>query len=184
MKKTSFLAGAVMLSGITAFAQNTSSSASQSIILKLNDAIEITFTGSGSNTGNDVTIPFNTVNDYANGVESATQELKVVSNRDFTVSVRSNAQHFSYNGTTSPSPVMPVSSVLGLMVTANTTGGTVATPFSTSNYAFIRRNPQDLIANGSRGSNQKFSIKYKATPGFTYPAGTYTVDVVYTATQN
>lgn len=184
MKKTSFLAGAVMLSSITAFAQNTSSSASQSVILNLSDAIEITFTGSGSSTGNDVTIPFNTVNDYANGVESSPQELKVVSNKGFTVSVRSNAQHFSYSGTTSPSPVMPVSSVLGLIVTANTTGGTVANPFSTSNYAFIRRNPQDLISNGNRGGDQKFSIKYKATPGFEYPAGTYTVDVVYTATQN
>lgn len=184
MKKTAFLAGAVMLSSITAFAQNTSSSASQQVILNLSDAIEITFTGTNSSTGTDVTIPFSTVNDYANGVESAAQELKVVSNKDFTVSVKSNAQHFSYSGTTSPSPVMPVSSVLGLMVTANSTGGTVATPFSTSSYAFIRRNAQDLIANGNRGSNQKFSIKYKATPGFAYPAGTYTVDVIYTATQN
>ncbi len=40
-----------------------------------------------------------------------------------------------------------------------------------------------LISNGQNGGNQTFSVMYNATPGFAYPAGTYTVDVVYTATQ-
>lgn len=184
MKKATFLAGAVMLCSIAASAQNKSSSASQTVILSLSDAIEITFTGTGTGTGTDVTIPFATVNDYANGVESAAQELKVASNKKFTVSVKSSAQHFSYSGSTHPAPVMPVANVLGIKVTANTTGGTVASPFSTANYAYVSRNAQDLIKNGNNGGNQKFSIKYKATPGFAYPAGTYTVNVIYTATQD
>ena len=78
---------------------------------------------------------------------------------------------------------MPVSGVLKLMVTANSTGGSVASPFSTSSYATLTDADQDLITSGTYGSNQLFSIQYKAEPGFTYPAGTYTTSVVYTATQ-
>jgi hypothetical protein len=40
-----------------------------------------------------------------------------------------------------------------------------------------------MINSASKGGNQTFEVKYKATPGFAYPAGTYTTDVVYTATQ-
>lgn len=184
MKKTAFLAGAVMLCSVAASAQNKSSSASQTVVLSLSDAIEITFTGTGTGTGTDVTIPFATVNDYANGVESAAQELKVASNKKFSVSVKSSAQHFSYSGSTSPAPSMPVPGVLGIMVTANATGGSVKAPFSTTSYAGIHKNAQDMIVNANNGGNQKFSIKYKATPGFAYPAGTYTTDVIFTATQD
>ncbi|MBL7683508.1 MAG: hypothetical protein JNK00_10655, partial [Flavipsychrobacter sp.] len=41
----------------------------------------------------------------------------------------------------------------------------------------------NLLTNCNNGGNQTFSVMYEATPGFAYPAGTYTVDVVYTATQ-
>ena len=164
--------------------QNANSSASQTVKLALSNAIEITFTGTGNATGSDVTIPFTTVNDYANGVESAAQELKVRSNKNFTVAVKTNATNFSYSGATSPAPTMPVNGVLGVMVSANSTGGAIGSNFSSSAYSTLQGTDQDLITNGSRGGNQKFSVKYKATPGFAYPAGTYSVDVVYTATQD
>ena len=172
--------------GFAANAQNQAnqtSSASQTVNLSLSNAIEITFTGNSSATGADVTIPFATVNDYANGVESNAQELKVRSNKNFSVAVKTNAANFSYTGNTNPAPTMPVSGVLGLKVTANGTGGSIAAPFSATNYSTLSSSNQDLISGGSRGGNQTFSIKYKATPGFAYPAGTYAVDVVYTATQ-
>ena len=82
-----------------------------------------------------------------------------------------------------PAPKMPVEKVLGLMVSANGTGGTIGAPFSATGYATLTSKDQSLIANGSRGGNQTFEVKYQATPGFAYPAGTYSVDVVYTATQ-
>ncbi|MEZ5017130.1 MAG: hypothetical protein R2800_08745 [Flavipsychrobacter sp.] len=161
----------------------TSTGASQSTHVSLSNAIEITFTNTGNATGSDVTIPFSTVNDYANGVETSTQNLRVRSNKDFTVAVKTNATNFSYSGSTSPAPVMPVSGVLGVMVTSNNTGGSIGANFSSSAYNTLTSANQDLITDGSRGGNQTFSVKYKATPGFAYPAGTYTVDVVYTATQ-
>lgn len=163
---------------------SVSDGAGQNVNVALSNAIEITFTGTGTATGADVTIPFSTVNDYANGVETSSQELKVRSNKDFTVSVKTNSANFSYSGSTSPAPTMPVDGVLGVMVTANSTGGTIGNNFSNSAYNTLKSSNQDLISSGSRGGNQTFSVKYKATPGFAYPAGTYTVDVVYTATQD
>src|SRR5690606_9673097 len=134
--------------GFAANAQNQAnqvSSASQTVNLVLSNAIEITFTGNNSATGAAVTIPFTTVNDYANGVESDAQELKVRSNKNFSVAVKSSAANFSYTGTTTPAPSMPVSGVLGVKVTANGTGGTIATPFSATTYATLTSANQGLI---------------------------------------
>ncbi|MGN6476924.1 MAG: hypothetical protein ACTHKV_06850 [Flavipsychrobacter sp.] len=181
MKKLIAIA-AILTSTYVANAQ-VSSTATQTVNLNLSNAIEITFTGSSSATGAAVNLAFNTVNDYANGVTSAAQELKVRSNKNFTVAIKANSTNFSYTGTTSPAPVMPVASVLDVMVSANGTGGTIASPFSSTAYADVTASNQNLISNGSRGGNQTFSVKYQATPGFSYPAGTYTTDVVYTATQ-
>ncbi len=184
MKKLIAIA-VIAATAVTANAQNSnqSSSASQTVKLNLSNAIELTFTGSGTAQGADVTIPFHSVNDYANGVESGAQELKVRSNKNFDVTVKTNAANFTYAGNTSPAPTMPVSGVLAVKLAANNTGGSVATPFSASSYATLTSSDQDLITNGNRGGNQTFSVQYKATPGFAYPAGVYAVDVVYTATQ-
>ena len=182
MKKIIAIA-AILTSAFAANAQNASSSATQTVNLSLANAMEITFTGSASATGTAVTLSFSTVNDYANGVTSAAQELKVRSNKNFTVAVKSNTTNFTYTGTTSPAPVMPVASVLDVKVTANATGGTITTPFSATAFADVTATNQSLITNGTKGGAQTFSVMYQATPGFSYPAGTYTTDVVYTATQ-
>lgn len=160
-----------------------SSGANQATNLSLSNAIEITFANSMSEYGADVTLPFSTVNDYANGVESGEQELQIRSNKDFSIAIKSNAAGFSYTGNATPVPEMPVNGVLAVKLTANNTGGSIANPFSTSAYSGLTNTNQSLITGGSRGGNQSFAIKYKATPGFAYPAGTYTVEVVYTATQ-
>jgi hypothetical protein len=175
---------AAILSCITvAVKAQVASTATQTVNLNLSNAIELTFTGSGTATGAAVNLAFNTVNDYANGVQSSAQELKVRSNKKFGVTVRTNNTNFSYTGTTTPAPVMPVSGVLALKVSANATGGTIASPFSASAYSGLSNTAANLITNANNGGNQTFSVMYEATPGFAYPAGTYTVDVVYTATQ-
>src|SRR5690606_13770768 len=138
-------------------------------------------TSNESATGTSVSIPFTTVNDYANGVESDAQELKVRSNKNFSVAVKTNAENFSYTGNTTPTPTMPVSGVLAVKVTSNSTGGSIANSFSS--YSSLSNSNQGLITAADRGGAQSFRVMYKATPGFAYPAGTYAVDVVYTATQ-
>ena len=183
MKKI-VIAAATLVSFATAANAQTSSTAQQQVNLSLANAIEITFTGSGTATGSAVTMAFTTVANYANGVESANQQLKVRSNKNFTVAVKANAANFSYVGSTTPAPVMPVASVLGIMVPVNGTGGTIASPFSTANFSPITATNQNLITAGTKGGNKTFEIKYEADPQFNYPAGTYSVDVVYTATQD
>ena len=182
MKKIIAIA-ALAIVGYSANAQNASSTASQTLNLSLSNAIELTFTGSGTATGAAVTLNFTTVNDYANGVASAAQELKVRSNKAFGVTVKTNNANFTYSGTTTPAPVMPVNGVLALKVNSNSTGGTIASPFSASAYSTLTSTAANLLNNCSNGGNQLFQVMYNATPGFAYPAGTYTVDVVYTATQ-
>ena len=183
MKKILVIAVALMGFAVSSQAQNASATATQSVSLTLSNAIAITFTGSGTNTGGAVTLPFSTVSDYANGVTSTAQQLKVQSNLAFDVAVKANATNFTYTGTYTTGTTMPVSGVLKLMVSANGTGGTISSPFSSTAYSTLTDADQNLIVNGTYGSNQLFSVQYQATPGFTYPAGTYATSVVYTATQ-
>jgi hypothetical protein len=162
---------------------NASGSASQTVQLALSNALEITFTGNGSATGATVSIPFTSVDDYANGVESSAQEIKVRSNKNFDVTVKTSAAYFSVtNSGVTTTSTMPAS-VLGIEVSANGTGGSIASGFSASTYNALSATAANLIENADRGGNQTFSVKYKATPGFAYAAGTYATDVVYTATQ-
>jgi hypothetical protein len=184
MKKIIIAASAIL--GFATFANaqsNASGTASQTVQLALSNALEITFTGTGSATGSTVTIPFTTVNDYANGVASSAQEIKIRSNKNFGVTVKTDAANFSVtNSGVTTTSTMPAS-VLGIMVTANGTGGTIASGFSSSAYNSLSATAANLINNATYGGNQTFSVQYKATPGFAYPAGTYAVNVVYTATQ-
>ncbi|MBL7682315.1 MAG: hypothetical protein JNK00_03050 [Flavipsychrobacter sp.] len=181
MKKIVLFAAILSCVTIAAKAQNASSTATQTVNLNLSNAIELTFTGNNSATGAAVNLAFNTVNDYANGVQSSAQGLKVRSNKKFGVTVKTNATNFSYTGSTTPAPTMPVSGVLALKVSANGTGGAIAGSFS--DFADLTSTAANLLTNCNNGGNQTFSVMYEATPGFAYPAGTYTVDVVYTATQ-
>ena len=183
MKKIILIAASFVSFGFAASAQtNATGTATQTVQLGLTNALEITFTGSSSATGATVALPFNNVTDYANGVESASQQLKVRSNKNFSVTVKASAANFTVTnaGVTSAS-TMPVSGVLAVKVASNTTGGTIGTGFD--GFGNLTNTAQNMITNGEKGGNQLFSVQYKATPGFAYPAGTYATDVVYTATQ-
>jgi hypothetical protein len=50
-----------------------------------------------------------------------------------------------------------------------------------SSYGALSTTSQALTS-GARGVSS-FSVDYNANPGFSYDAGTYTLSVVYTATQ-
>ncbi|HRO43761.1 MAG TPA: hypothetical protein PL009_13065 [Flavipsychrobacter sp.] len=162
---------------------DVSATAQQAVQLGLTNALEISYTSNESTTGGTITFPFTSANDYANGVTSGDQEMKIKSNRTFNVSVKAAANTFTYSGTTSPAPVMYVYSTLSCMITANTTGGNIPAPFSANSYYGIGATAQNIIANATAGGDKRFSCKFRANPGFAFPAGTYTVDVIFTATQ-
>lgn len=153
-----------------------SASASQLITVELEPTIEITASGSSN-----VLLGFNNVANYVNGVESGNQQFVVHSNRDFVVNVRANSPVFSYSGNAFPGPEMPVDNTLFLAVNENNTGGNIAGAFQS--YAPLSANPRDLLLNCKNGDNKTFSVSYRATPGVEFPAGDYTVGVIYTATQ-
>ncbi len=165
--------------GTAAMAQTTNV---QNSSLLLSDVVEVTFVSTGTATGSVVSLPFTNATNYTNGVTSSAQQLKVTSNRNFNVTVKTNAANFTYSGSKSPAPVMPVNSVLGLKVTSNSTGGTIASGFSSS-YGMLSSTNQNMITNCTRGGSQNFSVTYFANPGFTYPEGAYTINVIYTTTQ-
>jgi hypothetical protein len=150
--------------------------------LSLANAISISFVSTGTETGGLLNISFGTLANYKNGITSATQQIKVQSNKTFNISVSSNSDYFTYSGTVSPAPLMPVNGVLALQASSNSTGGIINAAFRTT-YGSISSTAKSLISGGSLGSNKTFKVKYKATPGFNYPQGTYTANIVYTATQ-
>lgn len=158
-----------------------SDNAAQTVNMALSDVLEITFAGTGSATGNTVDMPFSSVNDYANGITSIDQQLVVRSNQKFHVRVKANASKFTYTGSASPAPAMKVNNVLSIKVSSNNTGGTIGNGYS--NFKKLSTTGREIIKNGQSGGNQNFSVQYKATPGFSFPSGNYTVDIIYTATQ-
>lgn len=183
MRKILLTAMVFMGMNYASFAQsNASATATQNVELGLTNALMIYFTSNGTAVGDLVTLQFNSVNDFQNGVQSANQELKVLSNKHFNVAVKVSAYNFMY---TNPSGVTSVSNqqvegVLDLKLTANNTGGSVPV---FSNFEDLKNTNQALLSNCNYGNNQTFSVKYRATPGFSFQPGVYYTDVIYTATQ-
>lgn len=150
--------------------------ANQLIKVHIEPTINIT-----AHTSSNIDLNFNNQQHYANGVQSDNQVFKVNSNRDFVVSVKTDAAKFTYSGSQYPAPQMPVNDILFLAIANNSTGGNVASAFNS--YKSLSSTAQDLLLNCRNGADQTFAINYKANPGNNYPAGDYTVGVVYTATQ-
>lgn len=181
MKKLLAVIIVVAISNLAVVAQEAKqSTAAQTAALKMSNAIDISFTSTGNEEGDIVTLAFNDVNDYANGVESDQVQLKVRSNKKFHVWAKAKSSRFSYNGTSSD-PKMNVNK-LKIRVVSNSTGGSV--PSSVNNkYANMSKSNKKLINNGTPGGDNTFAVQYKADPGYSFPAGTYSVDIVYTTTQ-
>lgn len=160
MKKF-ILSIAIVFTAIFANAQTSTATATQTVTLILKNCISINLT---SATGNNFS--FDNTDNYAAGItndNASTFEVK--SNRPWAVTVATATANF--NGPVA-SPVMP-STTLGVRLN----GG--------SNFASLTTTAAP-VSNGGRGI-ASFNVDYKATPGYTYDAGTYTISVVYTATQ-
>lgn len=183
MKKT--ILGLAFILGFNTIsnAQNASATASQSTSLSLSNAISINFTGTGTTVGGTVSMAFSTITDFLTGITSSAQQLKVQSNLPFDVTVKVDANSFLYAGLGIVNINLLPTNMYQLKVTANGTGGSIASPFSSSSFATLTGNNQNLITNGTNGNNQTFSVTYKCIPGLLLPAGIYSQNVVYTATQ-
>lgn len=161
MKKITLIAATLLGTTIFATAQSTST-VSQTVTLTLQNAITLSITAA---TGTGFT--FATTSDYQNGQTNANaSSFQVKSNRPWAATVAAAAANFS--GPASPAPTMP-SSILGVRLN----GGSTYTALSTTAAS---------LTSGARGTGT-FSVDYNANPGFSYDAGTYTLAVVYTATQ-
>jgi hypothetical protein len=150
-----------------------SASTTQQASLGLANVIDIAFVSGGG----PASMPFNNPDDYQNGVTSGTSTLKVRSNKPFRIDVKTGTGFFNKEGVATTMST----SILGVEVTANNTGGSVVNGNGT--YSPLSAANMQLISNGVNGGNQNFTVQYKATPGFTFPGGSYTADVIYTATQ-
>ena len=183
MKKILLLMAVISVSKTAAVAQsNELSTATQSAKLEMSNAIDITFSTTNNAAGGTVSLAFNNVNDYANGVNSEPYQLKVRTNKRFRVQVKTSASRFTYSGNTTPAPRMNVSNTLFLKVTNNNTGGSVANNFN-NKFRTLSSSNQTLVSNATAGGNRTFNVEYRANPGYNFPAGNYTVNVIYTATQ-
>lgn len=172
-----------VLFAFTAQAQdesNATASAVQSVSLNMSNSIDLSFVGGAY--GGSAIMDFRESNDFVNGVTTPDQELRVRSNKGFTVAVRCEGNGFSYAGLNNQGGALP-ETALKLRVSKNNTGGAVQAPFSVNSYASLTNTSQDLLVNGTRGGDQTFAVQYKCAPGFNLPAGTYNINVVYTATQ-
>lgn len=161
--KTLLLSIAIIFAGsIAVNAQTSTATVSQTVTLILKNCISIDLT---SATGNNFS--FDNTGNYSNGITNTNAStFQVKSNRNWAVSVKTTTANF--NGPAAPSASMP-STVLGVRVN----GGT--------NFAALSTTATPLT-NGNRGIGS-FSVDYNAAPGYVYDAGTYTISVVYTATQ-
>jgi hypothetical protein len=149
----------------TAFVATVHAQTSNShlITLNLSNALELNFTSGASGVG----FTFNNVNSYQNGLEATSAAtIQVKSNRGFNVSVKTSSANFSSSAAT----VMPVSNVLFVRES------------SQPNYISLSTTEKTFMAGQTNGI-KNFGITYKAAPGFNYDGGVYTVNVVYTATQ-
>lgn len=185
MKKVLIVALSLLCAQLSTNAQNGNASWSgqQRVELAMNNALMIYFESNGSSIGPTVTLPFTSVQDFENGVESGDVDLVVKSNKKFDVSVKTDDNQFVYTGSASQGTNMSIPSVLKMLVAANNTGGTIGNQFSTTSYFHLNQNDRTLLQDCNNGNHQTFSVKYKATPGFNHPAGTYTTQVIFTATQ-
>lgn len=181
--KTLILAAFIFLSVGTATAQNAGRSASQNVQLGLTDVVStggFSGGGSGGNGGGSgpVTFPLSGTGAMSQGVESPEIQVTMQSNAVYDVNVSSSTTDFTYTGgATFPVP-MNVKDVLSFSITGNSTGGSVGNNFSQF-QPIDGTNQKVAIVSGQPGVST-FSFKYKAQPGFSYPAGTYTTNIVFT----
>lgn len=171
----------VAIFSVTAKAQSTNSGGVQTTTLQVSNAIQISFTGASGM----VEVPFTSLTDMLNGVETATHEVKISSNTPYKVTVKQSNDNMSYSGLALLGNLLQVSNIMKVRVMSNNTGGTQPLLAYLLGWQSFSANgvPVTLLSNCTAGNNKTFSVKYKVTPGISFAPGLYSVDMVYTATQ-
>ncbi len=162
-------------------AQSQGAGSVQTASLEMAEVVSASFFAPGSGAPQSVELPMSGTSAMSEGIESPEIEVTLQCTADFDISVASSSEYFTYSGPSTQNTDMPVEDVLKIMITENNTGGSVGNGFS--QYQPINAGAgKQVISSGQRGT-RKFSFKYKAQPGFNYPAGTYTTDIVYTVSK-
>lgn len=116
------------------------------------------------------TYNFDSGEDYENSVRSADAAiLQVRANTDWMVTVKAGSANFAYSGSEIPAPQMP-STVLRIR--------------NNPDPRIVLNTTDSPIATGTAGpwDDNQINLRYIARPRFEYPAGTYTIPVIYTVT--
>lgn len=155
--------GFICLLGIgSAFSQNVT----HTITCELQNIAEIRFKPGAPEV---VNYEFSTIDHYENNVASNNgANLQVASNKDWIINVKAGSDKFTYAGP-HDDPNMP------------------STVLKIRNRPASRINLTDSdteIAEGAPGgfTANEVQLRYIAVPGFNYPNGTYTIEVIYTLT--
>lgn len=182
MKKTIAIF-ALLLTGFIADAQNSSTSGSHPVQCAMAEVVGASMVTSGSGGGAAATVdlPITGTDALINGIESPEISVTMQGNTAFDVSVKASSEAFTYSGPSTSGTTMLVKDVLSIMVSSNNTGGSIGSGFS-SYQPLDGANAKKMIQSGQSGV-RTFGFKYKANPGFNYPAGTYTTSIVYTITK-
>jgi hypothetical protein len=115
---------------------------------------------------------FSTLDQFNNGITvSNYSTVQIKSNFDWTFSISTATQYFTASGG-SASPTMPAS-ILQMAVSTSPT------------YYTLSTTPQQINA-GSQGDYTEtgniFNVNLKASPGYDYGPGTYSITITYTIT--
>lgn len=181
MKNTHYFITVIMtLLCCSVYAQGGGGSA-QNGRVSLSEVVSASLFAQDSASTAQIAIPIGGINALADGAESHEIEVTLQTTADYDVSVSSSSAYFTYNGTGTNPTQMLVKDVLSIKITSNTTGGTVSNGFS--QYQAVDGSQNQLIIASGLSGTRTFSFRYKAQPGFNYPAGTYTTDIVYTITK-
>jgi hypothetical protein len=161
MKKFILVAFLFVSASIAANAQNVgtgTSSQAMSVVIKNVFDMNLSSTTTRS-------FSFDNLTDYDNGIEVLNANtINYKTNKAWKVSVKALSADFSGGAaaTTMPASVIKVRKN------------------GAASYISLSNSDQDLTT-GARGSSN-FDIDYKATPGYSYEAGTYAVTLQYTIT--
>jgi hypothetical protein len=107
----------------------------------------------------------------------------IASNNDTKITIKGAAASFVRTGPATSEPAMPVG-VLNWHLVSNNTGELGAAGPAPLTWTALTTSDVTMIAEAEEGSDatQAFVLELWANPGFQYPAGVYTMDVVVTAT--
>lgn len=152
--------------------------------LLLNNALELQVNGDNDFQTASVSGTFNTEEDYENGVVlTQGANFNNLDHLPFSYSSTKNVNitlttPATFTGSNGGNNLMP-RTVLLYSVLGNTTGGTAPGGFTTVGAT------NTIIAGGLSGpdSQRAFDLYLVANPGFGFPAGTYSMNIMVTATQ-